>query len=151
MSGKGKIFIWWSMIYLKKCMLNINIKTIPDKEQRYDTVGDYSKKDGIDEIMVSEMSNRQYEFLVAIHEMVEQYLCENAGITDEEITGFDVEYESKRKKGDDSEPGENIYAPYHRQHMFAEKVEKMMADQCGIDWEVYSKYTNRFYEKRLEK
>lgn len=130
-------------------MLNINIKTIPDKEQRYDTVGDYWKKDDVDEIKVSEMSNRQYEFLVAIHEMVEQFLCENAGITDKEITGFDVEYEKKRKNGDDTEPGEDIFAPYHKQHMFAEKIEMLMAEECGLDWEDYCKYSNRFYEKRL--
>ena len=131
-------------------MLNINIKTIPDDEQRYDTVGDYWKKDGVDEIKVSMMGNRQYEFLVAIHEMVEQFLCENAGITDEDITKFDVEYEEKRKNGDATEPGEDIYAPYHKQHMFAEKIEKMMAEECKIDWEDYSKYSNRFYEKRLD-
>lgn len=132
-------------------MLNINIKTIPDKDQRYDTVGDYWKKDGVDEIKVSSMSNRQYEFLVAIHEMVEQFLCENAGITDEEITKFDVEYEAKRKNGDQSEPGEDPLAPYHRQHMFAEKLEKLMAEECKIDWADYIKYANRFYEKRLDK
>ncbi len=130
-------------------MLNINIKTIPDNEQRYDTVGDYWKKDGVDEIKVSMMGNRQYEFLVAIHEMVEQFLCENAGITDEEITKFDIEYEEKRKNGDDTEPGEDIYAPYYKQHMFAEKIEKMMAEECEIDWQDYCKYSNRFNDKRL--
>ncbi len=130
-------------------MLNINIKTIPDNEQRYDTVGDYWKKDGVDEIKVSMMGNRQYEFLVAIHEMVEQFLCENVGITDEEITKFDIEYEEKRKNGDDTEPGEDIYAPYHKQHMFAEKIEKIMAEECKIDWKDYCKYSNRFNDKRL--
>lgn len=129
-------------------MLNIQIKTIPDEEQRYDTVGDYWKKDGVDEIKVSSMSNRQYEFLVAIHEMIEQYLCENAGITDEEITRFDVDFENNRKEGDQSEPGESPLAPYHKQHMFAESIEKQMALECGIDWNDYGKYTNRFYEKR---
>ena len=131
-------------------MLNIEIKTIPDKEQRYDTVGDYWKKDGVDEIRVSSISNRQYEFLIAIHEMIEQFLCESAGITDEEITKFDLEYEAKRKKGDASEPGEDTYAPYRKQHMFAEKMERLMAQECGIDWDEYIKYSNRFYEKRLD-
>lgn len=130
-------------------MLHINIKTIPDKEQRYDTVGDYWKKGEVDEIRISEMGSREYEFLVAIHEMVEQFLCENADITDEEITSFDKEYERKRQKGDDTEPGEDIYAPYHKQHMFAEKVEKLMAEECGLDWKDYCKYSNRFYDKRL--
>lgn len=129
-------------------MLNICINTIPDKEQRYDTVGDYWKKDGVDEIKVSSVGKREYEFLVAIHEMVEQFLCENAGISDEDITKFDVEYEKNRKTGDTSEPGGSEYAPYHKQHMFAEKIERMMTKECGLDWDDYNKYLNRFYEKR---
>jgi Mn-dependent DtxR family transcriptional regulator len=94
------------------------------------------------------MGNREYEFLVAIHEMIEQFLCENAGITDEAITNFDIEYEKNRREGDNTEPGEDIYAPYHKQHMFAEKIEKLMAEECNINWEDYCKYSNRFYEKR---
>jgi hypothetical protein len=129
-------------------MLNINIKTIPDSEQRYDTIGDYYKKDGIDEIKVSNMSRREYEFLVAIHEMVEQFLCENRGITDEEITKFDVEYEAKRIEGDDTEPGEDIHAPYHTEHMFSEKIERLLAEECKIDWNDYCKYTNKFSNKK---
>lgn len=130
-------------------MLHIEIKTIPDKDQRYDTVGDYWEKDGKDEIRVSEMGNRQYEFFVAIHEMIEQFLCENKGITDEDITKFDTEYESKRKVGDASEPGESIYAPYHKEHMFATKIERLLAEECKIDWDKYNHYINKFYKKRL--
>lgn len=129
-------------------MLNIRINTIPDKEQRYDTVGDYWKKDGIDEIKVSAVGKREYEFLVAIHEMIEQFLCENAGISDEDITRFDVEYEEKRKNGDTSEPGGSEFAPYHKQHMFAEKIERLMAEECNLDWDDYNKYLNKFYKKR---
>ena len=131
-------------------MLNIEIKTISDKDQRYDTVGDYWKKGDKDEIRVSEIGNRQYEFFVAIHEMIEQFLCENKGITDEEITKFDLEYEAKRKAGDDSEPGGNMYAPYHKEHMFAEKIERLMAEEGKIDWNKYNHYVNKFYMKRLE-
>ncbi len=130
-------------------MLNIEIKTIADKDQRYDTVGDYWKAGDKDEIRISELGNRQYEFFVAIHEMIEQFLCENKGITDEEITKFDIEYEKNRKTGDASEPGNDKCAPYHKEHMFAEKIEKLMAEQCGIDWDKYNNYINKFYKKRL--
>ena len=130
-------------------MLNIEIKTIPDKEHRYDTVGDYWKKGDKDEIRISEMGNRQYEFFVAIHEMIEQFLCENKGITDEEITKFDIEYEKKRKVGDASEPGDDIYCPCHREHVFATKIERLMAEESNIDWDKYNNYINKFYKKRL--
>ena len=38
-------------------MLNIEIKTIPDAEQRYNTVGDYWKEDGKDVVRISDMGN----------------------------------------------------------------------------------------------
>lgn len=68
--------------------------------------------------------------------------------SNEEITKFDIEYEAKRKEGDDSEPGEDIDAPYHTEHMFSEKIEKLLAEECKIDWGDYCKYTNRFSEKK---
>lgn len=132
-------------------MLNIEIKTIPDKDQRYDTVGDYWKNGDKDEIRISEMGNRQYEFFVAVHEMIEQFLCENKGITNEEITKFDMEYEANRKAGDDSEPGASIYAPYHKEHMFSDKIERLLAEESKIDWDKYNNYINKFYKKRLDK
>lgn len=122
-------------------MLNIHISTIPDTEQRYDTVGDYqSKKDGSQLVTVSDMSDPRYEFLIALHEIVESYLCKQRGITDEAIDAFDMEFEAKRADDDlTSEPGNQEDAPYHKEHVFATKIERLMADELGVSWEEYAK------------
>jgi len=37
----------------------------------------------------------------------------------------------------DDEPGENINAPYHKEHMSAELLERVAASILGIDWIKY--------------
>lgn len=117
--------------------MRITIQTIPHAQQNYETVGDYFS-DGDDmHIKVSEMGNRDFEFLVAIHELVEAYLCQKRGITDEEITTFDIEFEAKRKPGDLSEPGDSRDAPYQNEHNLATAVERMMCAALGVSWQDY--------------
>ena len=42
-------------------MLNIHIRTVPDNEQRYDTVGDYqTNTEGKQTILVSDMPDTKY-------------------------------------------------------------------------------------------
>ena len=51
----------------------------------------------------------------------------------------DRAYEAKRKPGDDSEPGDDPRAPYHFAHVFAEKIERLLATELGVDWSAYDK------------
>jgi hypothetical protein len=83
------------------------------------------------------MSDQRYEFLVGMHEAIEAYLCKQAGISQAAVDRFDQAYERRRKPGDDSEPGDNPKAPYHKEHTFATKVERMLADQLGVHWNAY--------------
>jgi len=64
--------------------------------------------------------------LVAAHEMIEAYLALHAGVTQEAVDKFDGAYEAQRKPGDDSEPGDDPKAPYHREHVFATKIERRL-------------------------
>jgi hypothetical protein len=129
-------------------MLHIYIDTIPHVEQRYPTVGDYWVQPGLDtfptrhEIRVSEMQDRDYEFLVALHELVEMYLCEKRGISEESITQFDKDFESKRAKGNVDEPGNSLAAPYHAEHIFATTIEQLVAAELGVNWDDYDKTVN---------
>ena len=81
-------------------MLNIQIKTIPHHFQEYDTVGNYwrdlSGGQEVLEIRVSRMRDRRHEFLVALHELIEAFLCDWRRIPFGKITRFDVEYEKAR-------------------------------------------------------
>lgn len=80
--------------YRGKQIMNIIIKTIPHKEHRYDTVGNwwFDEKGNL-EIRVSDMKNWKYEFLVALHELVESALCKSRNIKEKDVTNFDVQFE----------------------------------------------------------
>jgi hypothetical protein len=116
------------------------IKTIPHRNQRYNTVGDYlTDQDGNTSIMISELGNQAMESLIALHELVEIMLCQQAGITEKAIDEFDFEFSKNRAAGDASEPGDDPSAPYFAEHQFATKVEKEMCQKLGIGWDEYEK------------
>jgi hypothetical protein len=73
------------------------------------------------------------------HEAVEAYLCKQAGVSQAAVDRFDQAYERRRKPGDDSEPGDDPKAPYHFAHVFATKVEHMIADQLRVNWGAYDR------------
>jgi hypothetical protein len=59
----------------------ITIETIPAAKMRYPTVGDWQfKPDGTLHITVSRMTDRRYEFLLALHELVEALLYKATGV-----------------------------------------------------------------------
>jgi hypothetical protein len=120
-------------------MKDIRIKTIEHIDQRYNTVGDYiTCDDGSFEIRVSDFGDRKLEFLIAVHELIESTLCRERGITESEIDSFDISFEQTRHKYDDIlEPGDSIDAPYHKEHMFSTKIEKMIAEELQVDWQNY--------------
>ena len=117
--------------------MRITIDTIPHADQNYETIGDYWSDETGMHIRISEMGDWRFEMLVAVHELVEAALCKVRGITDGEITAFDVEFEEKRKPGDISEPGDSRDAPYASEHNFATAVERMMCAAMGVAWQDY--------------
>lgn len=121
-------------------MLRIAIETIPHEQQRYETVGDWwADANGVWRIEVSDMSDPRYELLVAVHELVEMALCRQKGITEEEVTKFDMAFEAARRTGDHSEPGDSELAPYRDEHTFATFIERAVALKLGVDWDTYNK------------
>ena len=57
--------------------MKILIETIKHSEQRYPTVGDYwTDSDGTLQVRVSEMGDDRYALLVAVHEVIEAFLCQ---------------------------------------------------------------------------
>lgn len=118
--------------------MKIVIETIPHAEQRYETVGDwYYEPDGTLHIRVSELGDDRYNFLVALHELVEQELCKDRGITQDVVDAFDKKYEEQRVPGDDSEPGDNPVAPYAAEHCAATGVERLLASLLNVSWKTY--------------
>jgi hypothetical protein len=114
--------------------VKILIKTIPHETQRYDTVGDWYENESAGlHIRVSETGNDDYNFLIALHELVEYYLCKKRGVKESDVDEFDMGFTGS------GEPGDDKAAPYYDEHQTATLVEKAMAETLGIDWNLYGK------------
>jgi len=127
--------------------MKIVIQTIKHTDQDYKTVGNYGvDEDGTQWIKVSDMGNEDYNFLVALHELIEQKLAHKRGISGESITTFDTTFEEAREKYPnifgDTEPGSHPKAPYHQEHEYAMRIEASMAQELGVDWQEYNKAVN---------
>lgn len=129
---------------------SIEITTIPHNDQRYETIGDwlYDPESGKVTIYTSDLGDWRMSMACAIHEAIETVLCVQDGVSEEDVSAFDVAYEEARKAGvaapcgceptEDSEPGEDRHAPYRKQHAFADGVERLLANQLGVVWDEYA-------------
>jgi hypothetical protein len=114
------------------------VRTIPHDKQQYDTVGNWRVGGGGNwDIWVSKMPDWRYQLLVALHEFVEMALCAHRDISGDAVTTFDEIFEANRPEGNTDEPGDHELAPYRAEHQFATMIEKMMADELGVDWDDY--------------
>jgi hypothetical protein len=118
--------------------MRITIETIPHENQRYPTAGDWLWPNEHNLLIrVSEMGDWRKEAAVAVHELVEAILCKADGVAEDAVDAFDRAYEADRTSLDDSEPGDDPTAPYHRQHCFATAVERMLIAALGVPWSEY--------------
>lgn len=127
---------------MKRLFDKIEITVVDHRSQRYPTVGDwqFGQTPGFKNVLfvkVSNMNNWKSELAVAVHEVVEALLCEEAGVKDDSVTQFDLDFEEERnagKHGQEDEPGDDPRAPYRKQHLAATKVEEVLCDELGIRW-----------------
>jgi hypothetical protein len=123
--------------------MKIAIITIPHNNQRYKSVGDYVwENDDTLLVYVSDTGNKKYNFLIAIHEVIEAFLCEERGIKETDISAFDIKFENERVEGlhtANEEPGYAKDSPYMNEHFFAESIERLLAGQLNINWDEYDK------------
>lgn len=108
----------------------------PYERMRYATVGDWIlsrrvRSSGTIHISVARLPDPRYEFLVALHELIEARLCQQRGIAQAAVDEWDMRHQ------DADEPGEIPGSPYYREHHFALVLERMMARELGVDWQNY--------------
>ena len=116
----------------------IHVSIVPYEQQRYPTAGDWQLNDSSDWLItISDLGDWKMNLLVAIHEIVEQALCLERGIEEQAVTAFDLQYEDSRRPGDESEPGDDTRAPYHREHLFATSIERQISSELGVNWDQY--------------
>lgn len=104
------------------------VKRIPHAQQRYDTCGDWQWEGENLVVTVSILPDPRYEILIALHEAIEAILCARAGVTQQQVDDFDLNFDGP------GEPGDHPYAPYNRQHEFASRIEEMLCHEMGLDW-----------------
>lgn len=110
-------------------MPKITIESIPHKEQRYNTLGDWTyDTDGNITIKISEMPEPESFYLIAVHELIEAVLCWNSFITSEVVDYWDMAHP------DDIDPGGIKTAPYHKEHHSAHLMEQLLAGMMDYDW-----------------
>lgn len=123
--------------------MNIVMNVIPHKRQRYNTVGDWQVNHTADTLIfnISFLGDWKMEACLFIHEYVEAVRCLADGVTMESVDIWDLNF-----KGE-GEPGDDPKAPYHKQHVEASKVERVLARQLGVNWQ---EYENKLEEKYNE-
>lgn len=122
-------------------MLNITIATIPQKEQDYDTLGDYKGHARRRFIEVSELGDWRWEFLIALHELCEQNMQIALDISEESIVSWD------KNHPESDDPGSIPGCPYQDIHLMSESIEKMVCEKSGWSWEEYNKALDEHIRK----
>jgi hypothetical protein len=137
--------------------MKIDWRTIPTKEQRYCTSGDWFwTKDGAEDVLnirLSPLSNPRHQFLLGLHECLEAMLCWFANIHPSMVDAFDMPYEAAYQAREEtlpcgcptpsmSDPGNDPHAPYGFQHKIADAVERVVAAVLRVDWRAYDKEVN---------
>ncbi len=119
--------------------MNVCIKVIPHKCQKYRTVGNWFVESGTLHIEVSKMDNWRFEMLVAVHELVEFLLCRHGKVKQKTVDKFDIMFERERDEGLHTieEPGDDPDSPYRVQHCIATGVERIVAALIGVCWRKY--------------
>ena len=136
---------------MKKSKIFILLSTDDIKKHRYCSIDDWD--DPIDSpsglvfsTQTADTGNMDYNFLVLMHALVEQYLCYKHGIKDEQVTGYDKAHTHC------DNPGEHEEAPYNEEHVVANNIEEQLSVVLGVDWKKYEeaidKTLNKFPKKK---
>ena len=118
--------------------MKFEAKSVDPSLMRYVTTGDWEiVGDHVILPVVDYGMREDNAFLVALHELVESFLCIKAGIKEEDVSKFDI------TNCDLEEPGDSSLAPYHEQHKVATQVEKIVCEAIGLDWDEHNDWVQR--------
>lgn len=126
--------------------ISVLLNTSDIKEHRYKSIDDWfdplKYKDFLQfKAYVADIGNMDYNFLVLMHALVEQYLCYKHKIKDKQVTEFDISHTHC------DNPGEHDEAPYHLEHQTANDIESMLSVALGVTWEDYEKAIDKTLKK----
>jgi hypothetical protein len=118
--------------------MKFEAKSVDPSLMRYVTTGDWEIiGDSVIIPVVDYGAREDNAFLVALHELVESYLCKKAGIKEEDVYQFDIDNPYLE------EPGDSELAPYYEQHKVATDVEKIVCEALGLNWREHNDWVQR--------
>lgn len=108
--------------------MKIKVNIQDEDLMRYSTIGDYFYVQFQDTLVfdIADQGDPFWNKMILIHELVEETLTNFKGIKEEDIMKFDLENPEL------DEPGESRLAPYHNEHMMAQRIEDMLCVYLGI-------------------
>lgn len=113
-------------------MKSIRVDFIDQKDHRYETIGDYWETDNEMIFKITKLSGLR-SIYVLLHEIWECYLTLRNGITEKRISDFDMSHPEL------DDPGLSLEAPYHKEHMSSDILERSACIMAGDDWVDYEK------------
>lgn len=122
--------------------MNVRLISTPAENIRAEQAGDWWTYGNNNTILVHVIDGLppESQLAIAIHEVIEAWLCRFHGISDEDVVTFDNHYEAERENGDhgpEDEPGDDPCAPYRAEHMAATHVERAVCAALGITWKLH--------------
>ena len=91
-------------------------------------------------ILALDLGNSRYNYLLLLHEFYEQEACYEDGVHDDVVTAWDAKHNEGSISG-----GEDEQSPYHAQHEWAEKLERLAAEGLGVNWDEYEAAIKKAY------
>lgn len=133
---------------MKKKISNIVISGWTDdiREHRYSSIDEWQEPSIYDthskfNFQTADTGNMDYNFLILLHALIEQYLCFKHKITDEQVCEWDMKHTHC------NDPGNHKEAPYFREHKAAEELEAMMSTYLNVVWSDYGKAIDKTLKK----
>lgn len=119
-------------------MKRIIIDFIPHYKQRYDTVGDYGETKDYIWFKITEFPFHPVRSIaILIHEIWEFFRNRQTGCPPEMVDKFDLAHPEL------DDPGLSKDAPYHKNHMEADVLERQCIIWSGDDWIDYEDAINK--------
>lgn len=119
--------------------MTITIKSVPQNRIRADQAGDWWLFGDDITVHTLETFPPEDQLRVAIHELIEAWLCRRDKVSEQDVCAFDYSYEAERKEGkhkEDDEAGDDPRSPYRDQHSAATHVERAVCHVLNVPYEL---------------
>lgn len=127
--------------------MDINIKVIPESEQRAEVNGAdwYYDETGNLQVRISPLKDWRHEVLLQFHEAIEAVICKHLGISQQAVDKFDQQFDLEHPNEPDLNAGDDPLAPYDRAHTLATACERAMAFALDVQWGDYDRELGQNY------